>query len=441
MILVNNEVITGFKYDPSGKNPIRYGLAAVAANGYPYVNNAGLLRAEIAGKDYWDNVGETLKVKCAPFLDHLTRLFTGDTRDVDVFLDYMAFKQQYPGVKPRWALVVAGEQGVGKDIAIDACWHEYGLNFINNISPADVMGAFNDYAKCMLLRISEVADLGESNKWMFNEKVKVLISGHPDRMHINPKYGFKYWLNLYNGTVLTTNHLTDGLYIPAGDRRYYVIKCASWNELGDIASNKAEYFDKLFNWFRNGDGVDGVPGYTYIGNYLFWGRDVSGFDVNVCPEETAAKLEVINAGAEVPDWLDEALVTYSNIVTKTAEDLNGAAGSPAGDFRAVLLEVSPELRPRVINVRKLKDIIDALGTERNLTNGRIIAGLKRAGYEKVESGSKDGKWQFRVDGKQAKETFYALSDEIGGVGAVKGALEAEGAWYAGAVIVGGEIPY
>lgn len=401
-MIQTNEIIYGFKYNPNNPEPIRYGRALAAANNYCAVTPDGdPIFGKIIGEKEWNIRAEKAYRKIAPFIRHLNRIFTGDPRDTDMFLDYMAFKMQYPGVKPRWALVIAGDQGVGKDIAIDACWHTYGMRYVNSISPADVLSNFNDYMRCILLRISEVADLGESNKWIFNEKVKVLISGHPDRMLINPKYGVKYWLKMYNGTVLTTNHLDDGIYIPEGDRRYYVIKCASWKQLGLDYDERAQYFDNLFRWFTTADEL-GRTGYEWIGHYLYWCRDVSKFNCNVCPAPTKAKLAVISNGKETSSTaVDDALVEYTNMLR----------AANRSDLLSFMWD--SKLRPVLVCVRKLGELLSAGGV--NNTNAARVAGmLRKQGYVRMDCPSRasDGKWVVKPNaGSCRKEILYVLSAE------------------------------
>lgn len=400
--LITNEVIYGYQHNEQEVN-VPHGRAAGVKLGYCAYDSFGkFIPNVIVGKAAYDQVEAESLASIQPFIDHLKRIFINDPRDVDIFLDYMAFKMQYPGVKPRWAIVLAGEQGVGKDVAIDACWMKYGLNFINNISPGDVMSSYNDYLKCILLRISEVADLGEMNKWAFNERVKVIISGHPDRIQVNPKYGVKYWLTLYNGTILTTNHLdSGGFYIPEGDRRYYVIKCATWQQLGMAADydKRAEYFDSLFNWFNTPDS-EGNTGYDKIGHYLLWARDVSAFKENACPQASEAKMEAIEAGKNYPQFFLDALNEYSNAV----------ASFPADPYAPLNIYDCDEYKlPNFINYRKFQEFAAAKLFVNGAISERVaparLAGLLRdAGYALLPNpNNKAKKW---VIGKSTEKFYY-----------------------------------
>lgn len=329
-----------------------------------------------------------LEADAAPFLEHCKRLFCNDPRDATVFIDYMAFKYQHPNLKPRWALVIAGQQGVGKDAAIDACWNAYGTAFISNISATDLNSPYNDYLKCSLLRISEVADLGDSNKWQFNERVKTIIAGHPDRTLINVKYGIKYWLTLANGTVLTTNHLRTGLFMSSDDRRYYVIGCASFEQLGlSDPSHKLGYFQWLFQWLQNG-------GYEAVARYLMYGRDVRAFTPNKAPEATAAKADVLSNAMAVDDDFEDAVLAAG--VTYTT---NKPAGlSPNAD---VLYSLAPNGLPFFVHPKAVH-----YDEGRGPVRGNAIAALlRKMGYQRINCGT-DPRWQYVSGDKRFRVTVY-----------------------------------
>jgi hypothetical protein len=61
------------------------------------------------------------------------------------------------------------------------------------------------------------------------------------------------------GFLITTNHRTDGLYLPANDRRHYV----AWSN-----RNKADfpdaYWNQLWGWYHAG-GFEHVAGWRSIG--------------------------------------------------------------------------------------------------------------------------------------------------------------------------------
>ena len=312
-----------------------------------------------------------LEAAAYPLIKHLKSIMQDDPRDADLFLDYMAYKYQHPDIKPRWALLIAGGQGVGKDAAVDACWLGYANSAIANISAKELLTPYNDYLKCALLRVSEVADLGESNKWQFNEMMKVVIAGHPDKMLVNVKYGVKFWHTLTNGTVLTTNHLTTGLYIPSDDRRYYVINC----ERGDTD------FNQLFKWLSAG-------GYKAVGRYLMYGRDVSNFNPAIAPVNSAAKDEVQANSNPVDETFDDALLAIAE--NYTSYGCRSSAPPPP------LFAIASSGYPVWVHARALPE---------NVLPRNLSTQLRRAGYTRINCG-RDPRWFYTEDGTKKRATIW-----------------------------------
>jgi hypothetical protein len=239
-----------------------------------------------------------------PFVDHIFKVFN-KTGDADQFLDYMAHRVQKPWEKPRFALLIAGGQGVGKDTAIEFCCPALGVWNVANIDPSALESNFNEYAASTLIRINEAANLHEMTKWAFNEQTKVLIAGSPDFCPINPKYGQKYNVKMYCGVIITTNHLTSGIYIPADDRRYDVIEAATLQEMSlHDDGMRREYFSNLWGWFLTG-------GENHIAAYLHE-RDISKFSASNGQRKTDAHQAVVAAGMTGDYWLSDILDELGN---------------------------------------------------------------------------------------------------------------------------------
>jgi Bifunctional DNA primase/polymerase, N-terminal/Family of unknown function (DUF5906) len=235
----------------------------------------------------------------SPFVEHVKRIFN-KPGDADQFLNYMAHRVQKPWEKPRFALLIAGGQGVGKDTAVEFCCPAIGVWNVANIDPAAFESNFNEFAASTLVRISEAANLHEMSKWAFNERTKVLIAGSPDVCQINPKYGQKYSVRMYCGVIITTNHLASGIYIPPDDRRYDVIEAATMDEMGLLDENvRREYFIDLWEWFLAG-------GSSHIAAYLHE-RDLTNFSASNGQRKTDAHRTVVAGGMTGDQWLDDIL--------------------------------------------------------------------------------------------------------------------------------------
>lgn len=239
--------------------------------------------------------------KCATaFLDHVHKVFN-KPGDADQFLNYMAHRVQKPWEKPRFALMIAGGQGVGKDTAIEFCCPAIGVWNVSNIDPSAFESNFNEFAAATLVRISEAANLHEMSKWAFNERTKVLIAGSPDVCQINPKYGQKYSVRMYCGVIITTNHLASGIYIPPDDRRYDVIEAATMDEMGlKDEDRRRQYFSDLWDWFLHENGASHIAAYLNE-------RDISGFSASNGQRKTEAHRTVIAGGMQGDHWLEDIL--------------------------------------------------------------------------------------------------------------------------------------
>ena len=243
---------------------------------------------------------------CADIFVAHCRMVFNKPGDCDQFLDYMAHRVQRPWEKPRFALLLAGDQGVGKDTAVEFCVPAIGSWNVANIEPSALDQSFNEYVSSTLVRISEAANLHEMSKWAFNEKTKVLIAGSPDDQTINPKYGHKYSVKMFCGVIITTNHLTSGIFIPEGDRRYDVISCATFEEMGLFTTEaRREYFSELWDWFLDG-------GDRHVAAYLHT-RPIDGFSASNGQRKTEAHKDVVVSGKVNDFWLQDVLDEIENI--------------------------------------------------------------------------------------------------------------------------------
>ncbi|MCK5604416.1 bifunctional DNA primase/polymerase [Candidatus Pacearchaeota archaeon] len=298
-----------------------------------------------------------------PFLEHINMMFNREG-DAEQFLNYMAHRVQKPWEKPRFALLISGGQGVGKDTAIEFCGPAIGVWNFANIDPSALESGFNEYVSATLIRINEAANLHDMTKWAFNEKTKVLIAGSPDICQINPKYGQKYSVRMHCGVVLTTNHLADGIYIPQDDRRYDVIECATLVEMSlgeeDV---RREYFTDLWEWFIKGGG-------SHVAAFLHE-KELGSFSPSNGQRKTEAHKTIVAGGMSGDHWLGDILSNMGDPIAVRSDWITIKAVA-AGD--------------KIGNVRK-----------------KLSNSIGRAGYSMLRSTSKDGRW--KIGGK--KVTVYA----------------------------------
>ena len=253
---------------------------------------AGLLRRPTARPDRIDPRPDP-ELQAGPWIDHVARVYPDDG---DHIARYLAFKVQHPEQKINHGLVLGGAQGIGKDTILEPIKAAVGpWNFIE-VSPAQLLGRFNGFLKSVILRVSEVRDLGDIDRYGFYDHLKAYTAAPPDVLRVDEKHLREYAIWNVCGIILTTNHKTNGLYLPADDRRHYV----AWSPLQQ-ADFEPGYWRSLYHWYENG-------GTAHVAAYLA-GLDLSGFDPKAPPRKTEAFWDIVTANrapedAELSDVLD-----------------------------------------------------------------------------------------------------------------------------------------
>ena len=238
--------------------------------------------------------GEAAKV--GPWLEHVHKVF-GD-EDAEWIIKWCAQRVQHPEVKINHALVLGSEkQGTGKDTMLEPVKRAVGPWNFQEASPQQALGRFNGFLKSVILRLNEARDLGDVNRYQFYEHTKVFTAAPPDVLLVDEKFLRAH--NILNcvGVILTTNYKTNGIYLPAEDRRHYV----AWTHItpSDFA---AGYWNTLWRWYDEG-------GDRHVAAYLRE-LDISAFDPKEPPPKTQAFWDIVDANrapedAELADVLDK----------------------------------------------------------------------------------------------------------------------------------------
>lgn len=167
------------------------------------------------------------------------------------------------------------------------------------------------------------------------------------------------------GVIITTNHKSDGIYLPADDRRHYV----AWSERAqtDFA---ADYWPKLYHWYHHQGGIGHVAAYLAA-------RDLSGFDPKAPPAKTREFWEIVDSNrapedAELADALD-------------------ALGNPAAITIMDIMTYADETFREWLKDRR--------------NRRQISYRMESAGYVAVRNGADRHDGQWKVDGK--RQTVYA----------------------------------
>jgi hypothetical protein len=234
-----------------------------------------------------------MPAEAKPWIDHVKKVF-GDA--ADHVISYLAQRVQFPQEKINHALVLGGNQGIGKDTLLEPVKRAIGpWNFVE-VSPQQVLGRFNGFLKSVILRVNEARDLGDVNRFQFYDHMKSYTAEPPDVLRVDEKFLREHYVFNCCGVIITSNHKADGIYLPADDRRHFV----AWSDLTkeDFVEG---YWNVLWGWYENG-------GYGHVAAYLA-SLDISSFDPKAPPPKTPAFWDIVDANrapedAELADVLD-----------------------------------------------------------------------------------------------------------------------------------------
>jgi Family of unknown function (DUF5906) len=217
--------------------------------------------------------------KAKPWLDHIRKVYPTDAGHI---VNWLAHRVQCPGDKINHALLLGGSQGVGKDTLLEPVRNAIGPWNFAEVSPTQMLGRFNGYLKSVILRVSEARDLGESNRFAAYDHTKTIAAAPPPTHLVDEKNLRAHYVINVCGLVVTTNYLTDGIYLPADDRRHYV----AWSDLTKEDFSEA-YWNELWNWYKSG-------GIGHVAAYLKK-LDLSKFDPKAPPPKTEAFWRIVDA--------------------------------------------------------------------------------------------------------------------------------------------------
>jgi hypothetical protein len=200
--------------------------------------------------------------KASPWIDHVRKVYPDDAGHVVAWLAHCV---QRPIEKINHALLLGGAQGIGKDTLIEPVKRAVGSWNFSEVSPKNIFNRFNGFLKAVIMRVNEAHDLGDSDRFSFYDAMKSYTAAPPDVLRIDEKNLREYSIPNCCGVIITTNHDTDGLYLPADDRRHFV----AWSDLTkeDFTS---EYWNGLWRWYEQG-------GFEHVAAYLAT-LDISAFD-------------------------------------------------------------------------------------------------------------------------------------------------------------------
>ena len=237
-------------------------------------------RGNAAGADRW--------------VEHVHKVFSDDAGHIIAFC---AHRVQRPQEKINHALFLGGSPGIGKDSLLAPVKSAVGPWNFQEVSPKTMLGAFNGFAKSVILRVSEARDLGDVNRYMFYDATKIYAAAPPDVLRVNEKHLREHYVANVCGVIITSNYKSDGLFLPPDDRRHYV----AWSDL-TAADFPNGYWNSLWRWYGSG-GEENVAAYLSE-------LDISRFDAKAPPPKTPAFWTIVDANrapeeSELADVLDK----------------------------------------------------------------------------------------------------------------------------------------
>lgn len=255
-----------------------------------------------------------------PWVDHVRMLYGAEA---DHILRWLAHRVQRPQQKINHALVLGGRPGIGKDTILEPVKMAIGHWNMAEIAPKQLLENFNEYAQSVILRISEVRDLGEMTMLEFYNCTKIYCAAPPDVIRVNRKHLGAYYIPNVTCVVMTTNYRINCLYLTLDDRRHFV----AWSDIKPEDLGE-DYLEGLWSWYEAG-------GYGHVAAYLA-GLDLSSFAHAAPPRKTQAFLDIVEASTAPEDSdLAEILAGLDNPAAVTIDEICMKADP---DFRSFLLD-------------------------------------------------------------------------------------------------------
>jgi uncharacterized protein DUF5906 len=230
------------------------------------------------------------------WLDLIEELYPNNK---DHIVSCCAHARQRPQIKINHALVLGGDQGIGKDTIFAGLERAVGFSNFRPITPSQVIDSqFNGELKCVVLYISEVHDLGIGDRIKFYNMMKDKLATPPTTIRINEKYRQPFYIPNLLFAVMTTNFQTGGIYLPPNDRRHYV----GWSSVKKGDHTK-EWWDDYYKWF-NSAGDECIAGFLQA-------YDLSDFNPKAEPLKTEAWHAMVNASRSSEEMeLTDVLETF-----------------------------------------------------------------------------------------------------------------------------------
>lgn len=223
------------------------------------------------------------------WVEHVKKLWP-DPVEHEHFFDFAAHMIQRPDQKVNHGVVMAGEQGIGKDTALLPLRTGVGAWNAAEIEPDAIESSYNPYIRSVMLVINEVRPHNEDHRASnFYNQLKPILASPPDMLPMDVKYQNTIYIRNLCHVILTTNDpLT--MYIPPEDRRLFVMT----SPLPDPKRNPVfveNYFPEIYSYLYAG-GMEAAIAWLVA-------RDLSKFDAGAPPPMTSGKEAIVDSAHQV----------------------------------------------------------------------------------------------------------------------------------------------
>ncbi|CDM57415.1 DUF5906 domain-containing protein [Rhizobium favelukesii] len=249
-----------------------------------------------------------------PWLDHVAYLVP-DKKEREELLDFFAHLLQKRGTKIRWAPLLIGKQGTGKDLMIKPIV-SYLAHNARDIKPEQLTSRFNDFLESELLVVQELKRSTTQANGTYN-RIKTLIAGTAEDVnYIEKKYQTPYAVPNVVNSIFFSNHV-DAMEIDADDRRFFII-------LSEAEKRDPSYYQRLaVDFYQNNSG------WLKVASWLLK-RDIEDFNASQPPMQTEGKALLIDSQrTPVARAIEEAVTTgaYKDRKAIRAEEIVNRASS------------------------------------------------------------------------------------------------------------------
>jgi hypothetical protein len=216
-------------------------------------------------------------------LEHINTICGYETESFEYLLNYFAHIVQFPAEKVPSAIIMFGEEGIGKNTLLNLIRDVIGKQYYGESSESSDL--FGKHAMGMYKKMIFCYDESEKNDTKaFMSRLKTLTTS--ETLRVEPKYMNAFNVQNYCRLFFPTN-AREPFQITKGARRWVYLK-GSDKYIKHGTEKAAQYMDKLHKNFK-----DRNVQYSF---YLFLkNRDISQFKPSVVP-----KTEGLKQAIEVP---------------------------------------------------------------------------------------------------------------------------------------------